>query len=123
ALDAAGAPASGTGVLPAGPLHIEEIFKSSAIYVGSPLFAGKLPGGARWLKLDVGRFAQALGFNLQQLAGGQTNPAQFLRYLKALDGTPERVGSDLVRGVPSTHYRAAIDLRKVAGVLPPAAAQ
>src|ERR1700694_3586689 len=60
-LDASGVPASVSENLPAGPRRIEEIFKSSTIYMGSPLLAGKLPGGARWLKLDVGRFAQAIG--------------------------------------------------------------
>ena len=35
-----------------GPLRMEEIFKGSTIYVASPLFAGKLPSGARWMKLD-----------------------------------------------------------------------
>src|ERR1700737_998234 len=59
-LDATGVPASVSASLPAGPLRIEEIFKSSIIYIGSPLFAGRLPGGARWMKLDVGRFAQAI---------------------------------------------------------------
>ena len=69
-LDTTSLPAGTSAALPSGPLHIEEIFKSSTIYVGSPLFAGRLPGGARWLRIDLGRFAQAIGFNLQQLAGG-----------------------------------------------------
>ncbi len=117
-LDATGLPAGASQIVPAGGLHIEEIFKSSTIYIGSPLLAGRLPNGARWLKLDLGRFAQAIGFNLQQLAGGQSNPAQFLQYLKATSGKPARVGSELVRGVPTTHYHAAVDLGKVAGLLP-----
>ena len=117
-LDATGLPAGAAASLPASGLHIEEIFRSSTVYVGSPLLAGRLPGGARWMKLDLGRFAQAIGFNPQQLAGGQSNPAQFLQFLRAASGTPTRVGSELVRGARTTHYRAAIDLRKVAGVLP-----
>ena len=117
-LDATGVPAGAAPALPPGGLHIEEIFKSSTIYIGSPLLAGKLPDGARWLKLDLGRFAQAIGFNLQQLAGGQSNPAQLLQFLRATSGAPARVGSELVRGVPTTHYRATVDLRKVADVLP-----
>jgi hypothetical protein len=121
-LDATGVPGNVSAILPAGPLRIEEIFKSSTIYMGSPLLAGRLPGGARWLKLDVGRFAQAIGLDAQQLAGGQSNPAQFLQYLRAVAGTPERVGSELVRGVATTHYRATVDLGRVAGVLPPAEA-
>jgi hypothetical protein len=122
ALEASGLPESAAATLPPGPLRIEEIFKSSTIYVGSTLFGGKLPGGARWVKLDIGRFAQAIGFNLAQLEAGQSNPAQFLQYLRALAGPPERVGGDVVRGVATTHYRARIDLSKVAAVLPSSAA-
>jgi hypothetical protein len=116
-LDATSLPAGLSAALPSGPLHIEEIFKSSSIYVGSPLLAGKLPGGAHWLKIDLGHFAQSVGLNLQQLAGGQSNPAQLLQYLRATGGV-ELLGSEVVRGVPATHYRATIDLGKVADVLP-----
>src|SRR5438105_3884424 len=116
-LDSTSVPGSVAAILPSGPLHIEEIFKSSTIYLGSPLLAGRLPGGARWIKLDIGRFAQAMGSNLAQLSGGESNPAQFLQYLKAVAGTPAPVGSELVRGVATTHYRAAVDLSKLAGVL------
>ena len=117
-LQMSGLPASAATALPAGPLEMEELFKSSAIYVGSPLFAGKLPGGARWMKLDLGRFGQALGFNLEQLAGGQSNPAQFLEYLKASGGTVAIVGHEHVRGVATTRYRGEINLQKAADVVP-----
>jgi hypothetical protein len=116
ALDMSGLPAS--AALASGTLHIEEIFKSSALYIGSPLLAGKLPGGAHWMKLDLARFGQVLGFNLQALTGGQSNPAQLLEYLKASGGTVTPVGHELVRGTPTTHYRGSIDLSKVADVLP-----
>jgi hypothetical protein len=116
-LDMSGLPASATQSLGSGSLRIEELFKSSVAYVGSPVFAGKLPGGARWMKLDLGRFAAAVGLNLQQLAGGQSNPAQLLQFLRATSAVSRRGGED-VRGVPTTRYRASIDLAKVADVLP-----
>jgi hypothetical protein len=106
--------------LPAGALHVQEIFKRATIYIASPLLAGRLRGGARWVKLDVARSAAALGLNLQQLTAGQSNPAQFLEYLKATAGTTTAVGHDVIRGVPTTHYRGTIDLRKVAALLPSA---
>jgi hypothetical protein len=114
--DVSGLPATSATSVPPGGLHMEEIFKSSTVYIGSPLFA-QLTHGAHWMKLDVGRVARAIGLNLQQLAGGGSNPAQFLEYLKGVGGNPERVGSDSVRGVQTTHYRASIDLKKLAGVL------
>jgi hypothetical protein len=110
---AAGAPAPGS-------LRMQELFKSSTVYIGSPLFAGKLPGGAHWMKLDLGRLGDAFGVSLQQLAGGQSNPAQFLEYLRASGGAVTAVGHEPVRGVPTTHYRGTVDLAKVAGVMPSA---
>ena len=116
-LDVNGLPAGATESLGSGSLRVEELFKSTTIYVGSPLFANKLPGGARWMKLDLGRFAQAVGLNLQQLVGGQSNPAQVLEFLRATSAV-SRVGVETVRGVPTTRYRAKIDLAKAADVLP-----
>jgi hypothetical protein len=116
-LDMSGIPGVGAASL-AGGLHMQEVFKSSTIYVSSPLFAGKLPGGARWIKLSLARVGQSLGFNLQQLAGGQSNPAQFLQYLRASAGKVTRVGHETVRGVATTHYTGTVDLRKVADVMP-----
>jgi hypothetical protein len=116
-LDMSGIPGVGAASL-AGGLHMQEVFRSSTIYVSSPLFAGKLPGGARWIKLSLARLGQSLGFNLQQLAGGQSNPAQFLQYLRASAGKVTRVGRETVRGVATTHYTGTVDLRKVPDVMP-----
>jgi hypothetical protein len=117
-LEMSGLPNAAAARLPSGHLRMEEIFKSSAVYVGSPLLAGKLPGGAHWMRLDLAGLGQAAGLNLQQLAGGQSNPAQLLEYLKASGGAVTVVGHELVRGVPTTHYRGAVDLGKAADVLP-----
>jgi hypothetical protein len=117
-LQMSGLPGAAAATLPPGGLQMEEIFKPSTIYVGSTLLAGKLPGGARWMKLDLSRLGQGLGLNLERLAGGQSNPAQFLEYLKASGGTVSVTGHELVRGVATTRYRGAIDLRKAAEVVP-----
>jgi hypothetical protein len=103
---------------PAGTsIDMEEIFKGTSVYIGSSLFAGKLPGGAHWMKLDLGRVGKAAGLDPTQLLGGQSNPAQFLEYLKASGGSVQEVGHEGVRGVQTTHYRGTIDLRKAASVL------
>jgi hypothetical protein len=96
---------------------IEEIYKGGDVYIGSSLFAGRLPGGAKWMKLDVARVAQAAGIDPSQLLGGQSNPAEFLEYLKASGSSVTNVGTESVRGVPTTHYRGTVELGRVAGVL------
>jgi hypothetical protein len=110
-----GAPATSPG----GALRIDEVFKSSMLYVGSSLFAGKLPGGGRWMKLDLSHLGGGAGLSVQQLAGGQSNPAQMLDFLKG-QGSLSVVGHDVVRGVSTTHYRGTIDLGHVADSLPSA---
>jgi hypothetical protein len=111
-----GLPAS-PATSPDGTVRMEEVFRSSTVYVGSSLFAGKLPGGARWMKVDLSHVAGGAGLSVQQLAGGQSNPAQMLDFLKG-QGSVAVVGHDLVRGVGTTHYRGTIDLGHVADSLP-----
>jgi hypothetical protein len=103
-----------------GSLNIDERIKGTTVYVGSDLFDGKLPGGARWAKIDISRFAGAAGLNLQQLAGGEANPAQLLDFLKASAGGVTLVGHDQVRGVPTTRYRGTLDLEKLVDQIPSA---
>ncbi len=119
-LTLSGLPESAAAGIGSGGLQIQELIAANDIYVGSSLFAGKLPGGAHWIKIDLGRAGQAIGLDPQQLLSGQSNPAQLLDYLKASSGSVTKVGTDLVRGVSCTHYRGAIDLAKLADASPAA---
>jgi len=109
-----GLPESALG---SGTLTMQEILKGSDVYVGSPLLAGKLPGGASWMKIDISQAAKAAGLDPTQLLQGQANPAQFLEYLKATGSAVTVVGHEPVRGVPTTHYTGEIDLAKMASAL------
>ncbi len=93
---------------------MQEILTGSDVYVGSPAFTGKLPGGASWIKVDLTKAEQAAGLDPSQLLQGQANPAQFLEYLKASGSSVTIVGHEAVRGVPTTRYAAEIDLGKLA---------
>ena len=59
-----------------------------------PLFTGKLPGGASWIKVDLTKVEQAAGLDPSQLLQGQANPAQFLEYLKASGSSVTIVGHE-----------------------------
>ncbi len=104
--------------LPAGRLQISELLADHAVFVGSPLFEGKLPGGARWLKVDIQKAQQALGLEPQQIASGESDPARFLQYLKAAGATVHTDGGATVRGVPTTRYSGSVNLLAAARVLP-----
>jgi hypothetical protein len=117
ALSISGLPASAQAKLGTSSLEMNELFKSGSVYVGSPLFAGKLPGGARWLRLDLRRVGGALGLDPSAAMSGGADPSQFLQYLKASGGiTP--VGQESLRGAPTTHYTGNLDLEKVAAAQP-----
>lgn len=91
------------------------ILDGSAIYMRIPILRQLNPNLRPWVKLDLGQAGrtQQLDFEsfLQFSQGG--DPTQALQYLLAA-GKVEKVGSEKVRGVPTTHYKATVDLRKVA---------
>jgi hypothetical protein len=105
------AEASGqTGIDPA-KLKMRMIYLPGRMYMHSPLTQGKLPGGKQWLKIDVRRALEAKGIDTSGLVQ-QSSPADYLRYLRATSGRVERLGSEQVRGVATTHYRGTVDLRR-----------
>ncbi len=94
-------------------------FKGLMLYFRFPALANRLPNGKTWLSVDEQKAAQSLGVNLSQLSGaGTSDPNQYLNYLRAVSARV-KVGSETVRGVPTTHYRATVDLSRVAAQLPP----
>ena len=91
------------------------IFDGLTLYMSSPILQQILPAGKRWTKLDLGAFGKHAGLDLGALMsqGASQDPTQVLAYLKAASGDVSRVGSEAVRGVPTTHYKATIDFRKM----------
>jgi hypothetical protein len=109
----AGFPSSVTARLSSSDLQMHELFKAGSLYVGSPLFAGTLPTGVKWMRLDLARIQQAIGLDPSSLMNGGTDPTALLRYLKASGGS-HLVSHELVRGVPTARYTGTIDLLKAA---------
>jgi hypothetical protein len=107
-----GLPASGLGSGHPGSISFTELYAKGALFMQTPLFAGKLPGGASWIEIDLARAAQGIGLDPQALSSGQSNPAQFLAYLKAGGGQVKNLGSAVVRGTQTTRYSATIDPAK-----------
>ena len=84
-----------------GPGALDEVFDGKTVWLRSPLLTSTLRG-KHWIKLDLTKPAQVLGFDLNALAGQA--PSSALEKLK-LDGTVTKVGSDTLDGVETTHYR------------------
>ena len=66
--------------------------------------------------VDLAKAAEARGSDLSRLAPS-TAPGSILEQLRALSDV-KSVGTFTVRGVPTTHFHATVDLHKAAALLP-----
>lgn len=105
-----------------GPLSLREVVSRDIVYLKLPaVLASKLPGGKPWIEINLAQAGRLAGLSSLTGGPGSTNPGQFLQYLRAAStGGVHRVGSGTVDGFQTTHYRATIDLSKVAGAAPTA---
>jgi hypothetical protein len=110
------AAASG-GQLDPSDLKMEAIYAHQSMFMRSPLFEGKLPGGKQWMGIDLRRALEQQGVSSSMLTQ-QGNPTDYLRYLRGVSGKVTKVGTEKVRGVTTTHYRATADIRRSPGVKP-----
>jgi hypothetical protein len=90
----------------------ESVFVMPVMYMRSSVFAGELPDGKSWMKIDLLRAGKELGFDMNALTGSK--PMDSLAALGSTSGDIEEVGVETVRGVSATHYRAEIDFEKAA---------
>jgi hypothetical protein len=120
-MDLSGIP--GASALPGGGAGtVQMIFQYPVIYMNLPFLAGKLPEGKTWMEIDLSKAAQADGIDLSQLSSlDETDPTQFLEYLRASSGGVTTVGHETVDGVPTTHYHATLQLSDILARLPSSA--
>ncbi|HEY1508169.1 MAG TPA: hypothetical protein VGF93_04150 [Solirubrobacteraceae bacterium] len=101
-------------------VHFQELFKGTTFYVKLPHLPGsKLPANKPWLKVDLAKASGIPGFSALANNPVSSDPSQMLGYLRA-SGSVNKVGSDVINGVQTTHYHATIDLSKVPNALPAA---
>jgi hypothetical protein len=84
-----------------GPGPLDEVFDGMVVWIRSPLLSSTLHG-KHWIKLDLAKPAQVLGFDLNALTGQA--PSAALEKLR-LDGKVTKEGTDTIGGVETTHYR------------------
>jgi len=98
---------------------LEVIQDGDTAYVHFPPLAKQLPDGKTWVKGDAKTLSAAGSGEMQQfgsLAG--TDPRDVFGMLRAVSGAIEAVGTDELRGVETSHYKATIDTAKVEKLLP-----
>lgn len=111
----------GISALPGGSGNgqVQVVFLYPTIYMNMPFLAGRLPEGKTWMKLDLSKAMQAAGVNASSFSSiDQSDPTQFLQYLRASSGAVVKLGSEKVDGVASTHYDATLQLSRILEHLP-----
>jgi hypothetical protein len=101
-----------------GDWTMEMVFDRRFVYMKFALLGAAL-GGKSWLGFDLERVSEELGVDSSLLRSQQqqgADPTSTLRFLKAASDEVEEVGTEQVRGVETTHYRATVDLSSFAGV-------
>ncbi len=94
-------------------------FVYPVFYMSSPLFSSALAPGKRWVKFNVASLLSQQGVNPAVLSSTQSDPTQYLQYLKATSGDVQNLGTATIRGVETTHYHAVSDINRYARLLPP----
>jgi hypothetical protein len=92
------------------------VIAHNKLYVKLPRSQRALLKGKRWAAIDLARAAKSSNADISQLSGS-LNPANQLDQLRAV-GKVERIGTETVRGTPTTHYHAVVDLEKALRLKP-----
>ncbi len=83
-------------------------------YMRLPFLASELPSGKSWVRIDLAEAARLQGADFgefQSLAKGG-DPRETLEYLRSVSGKVTHVGTEEIRGVPTSHYFAVLDWQK-----------
>ena len=104
---------------------LEAIQDGDTAYIHFPLLAKELPAGKTWIKGDAkdALRARTPGQLSQFGSFAGTDPRDVFGLLKAVSGSIEAVGSEEIRGVETSHYRATIDTPKLEQLVPEAQRQ
>jgi hypothetical protein len=83
------------------------------VYLRLGFLASQLPGGKRWVKLDISKLGKSAGLDFEKLmSGSQLQPTDLLGMLRGEGAKVRKVGQATIDGAATTHYRVTIDLAK-----------
>ena len=83
------------------------------LYLQLGTLAAQLPGGKRWIELDLSKLGKSAGLDLGKLlSASQFQPSDLLSMLESEGAKISTVGPATVDGVATTHYRVTIDTAK-----------
>ena len=88
---------------------VNVIFDESVIYMKLPGLQESVPTSKPWVRIDVKELQRQSGGASQFNAFGQADPSQYLQFLQGA-GKVEELGSETVRDVETTRYKAVVDM-------------
>jgi hypothetical protein len=98
---------------------IEVIQDGDVGYVRFPAVDDQLPDGKSWMRAREGDAAAGGSFDLDEFEQfAKSDPRELLDLLGAVTSEIETVGSEQLRGVETTRYRAVIDPAELAKLAP-----
>jgi hypothetical protein len=96
---------------------IEVVQDGEVGYVRFPAFDDQLPAGKSWIRTDGESARTNFDFDgLEDFA--QSDPREVLESLRGVTSDVEVVGTETLRGVSTTHYRAVVAPRELADKAP-----
>lgn len=97
--------------------QLEVVQDGDVGYMRFPALDDKLPEGKTWIRAEKGDAAS--GFQLDEFEQfAQSDPRDLLEALRAVSSEVKVVGTESLRGVETTHYRAVIDPADLAARAP-----
>jgi hypothetical protein len=98
--------------------EMQQVFLGTTFYIRLPEDLSKELDGRRWAKIDLAKVTEGLGIDLDSLGGfGSSDPSEQLDMLRSVSDA-EKVGTEEVRGVETTHAKGTIDLHKYPELVP-----
>jgi len=90
-------------------MTMTEILKDGTLYLESPLLSEHLPGGQRWVSVDLQQLQRSLGVSPASDQFG-VDPSQYLDYLRAAGAQVTAAGTQSLRGETVTLYTGTINI-------------
>jgi hypothetical protein len=90
---------------------IDAVLDGTTIYLKSPILSAALPQGKTWIKIDYEKVGKSKGVDFSQLLA--QDPSQAFKQLQG-SGKVVKVGDETIDGVDTTHYRATLNVKKLA---------
>jgi len=100
--------------------QMDMVFDRRFYYMKFPLAQAEL-GGKEWMKFDMLKTSKALGIDpaITRASQQQGDPAMSLRFLRSVSDDVEQLGTETIRGMETTHYRATVDFRQYPELVAP----